>query len=300
MNGKSTSLQNGRSRSTKFGTLAVIVVSLAIALSWDLIAGVAVAAWHGQPSPFHLDLDAMLIAGRAAMAGQLDEAYSMTWMHAAEMDIGYPAGEWLSYTYPPTAALLFGPLASMPSAWAVLIVEAAGLVVFVKGLSSLSTGGARAAVLVSSIPVVCLNLGFGQAGLLTAGLAAHGARLWLAGRSGRAGVLIGLLTLKPHMALGLPVAALWTRDRRFLVVFATTAIGLVVTSLAAFGKAPWSAYPGALAVVGANLASGVLPLARLSFGLCGRLRPGPARRLSLGVSPRRARSGYACDEPPSR
>ena len=178
--------------------------------------------------------------------------------------LGYPAGEWLSYTYPPTAALLFGPLASMPSSWAVLIVEAAGLVVFVTGLSSLSTRGARAAMLLSSIPVVCLNLRFGQAGLLTAGLAAHGARLWLAGRSGRAGVLIGLLTLKPHMALGLPVAALWARDRRFLVVFVTTAIGLVATSLAAFGTAPWSAYPGALAVVGANLASGALPLARLS------------------------------------
>jgi len=221
--------------------LTAAMVVLVVGLTSDLLGPIVVAAWHGRPDPFLLDFDALMIAGKAALRGELARAYSLDWMRSAQAALGLPAGMWLPFTYPPTAAILFAPLSALPPTVGYLCFAGVSLVTFLTGVAALGARGTRAVLLLSTVPVAYFNLRMGQNGLLTAGLAAHGARLWLSDRPGRAGFIAGLATFKPHLALGLPLAMLWAREARGVAAFFATAFGLIVLSVAAFGPSPWSA-----------------------------------------------------------
>ena len=51
-----------------------------------------------------------------------------------------------------------------------------------------------------------------------------------------AGILLGLLTAKPHLALLFPIALVCARSRRALAAMALSAVLLALVSLAAFGQ----------------------------------------------------------------
>ena len=90
-------------------------------------------------------------------------------------------------------------------------------------------------------PVLWVNLVFGQMGLLLAVLFA-GALRALPTRPVLAGVLIGVLTIKPQLGILLALFLLATGSWRAMLVAAATALALIGLSVVAFGVEPWRAY----------------------------------------------------------
>ena len=158
-------------------------------------------------SPTYMtDFDVLRFGGQAASHGYLAWGYDASWKGPVSFD--GEAKRSMPFAYPPQAALLFVPLAWLPTLAGYLAFDATTLILFVTGIMGLAQGRTRWAILLFAVPAVAIDCRGGQNGLLSAGLCAHATRLWLAGRPGLAGILAGLATFKPHVALGLPAALL--------------------------------------------------------------------------------------------
>ncbi|MGV2291784.1 glycosyltransferase family 87 protein [Trinickia sp. YCB016] len=121
----------------------------------------------------------------------------------------YGKADFLPWLYPPTYLVAVTPLALLPVRVAHLLFVGGSVLVFVSGalrVSGLarSVGGWRtAAFLAAACPCVFVTSVFGQNSLLTAAMAAF-AVLWIERYPVRAGLCIGLLAIKPQMAVVFP------------------------------------------------------------------------------------------------
>ena len=159
-----------------------------------------------------------------------------------------PVGRY-ALAYPPPWPLLLAPLGGLTvngAFWAWMAVTAALFAAMLAG-AGCPRRFALAAALVS--PAFALNLWFGQNGLLFGGLIG-GVLLAAPKRPALAGAALGLVTLKPHLAVAVAAILLIGGCWRVLGAAAMTALGLALLSLLVQGPAPWLAYL-------ANLASAV-------------------------------------------
>ena len=145
-----------------------------------------------------------------------------------------------NWGYPPFTLVLFWPLGRLPyfwalGAWTVLFF---GLYAMV-GTRLVGANKRWAMVVMLALAPACIiNAVGGQNGFLTAWLLVGG-MLWLEDRPILAGVLFGLLTLKPQLGLALPLALLALRSWRTILSACVTVVLLVGASLLAFGLEPW-------------------------------------------------------------
>ncbi len=181
------------------------------------------------------------VAARLAWAGQAAAAYDVAGftriVHA--LLPAMPAGEY-SLAYPPPILLLLAPLGalSLPGAFFAYMLGSAAL--FAAALWAVCP---RRAVLAAAVlaPGVALNLWFGQNGLLFGGLLGL-ALAWARTRPRLAGVALGMLALKPHLAVALGLVLLLGRRWTVLAVAAATVAALGLLSVAVFGAAVWGQY----------------------------------------------------------
>ena len=165
------------------------------------------------------------------------------------------------WSYPPVFHLFVLPLALFP------YLASYGLWSVVNFTSYLAVVRRLAPAPLALWPVLAypgafLNLMQGQNGCLTTALFG-GALLCLERRPRLAGVLIGLLSYKPHLGVLLPVALLCGRRWQTLAVAALTTLALVGLSAAVLGPAPWLAFADNLAFAGKVLDGGALPLHKM-------------------------------------
>jgi len=178
--------------------------------------------------------------GRAAFEGNPARFYDpAAYNHAlaALVGHGYPMQSW---SYPPSLLLLaapFGLLGYMPAllCWTVM-----GLAAFCfAARQQLRDKWVSVAVLVSPAAVFCLMSG--QSALLTTAALLAIFR-WLDRRPALAGILIGLLTLKPQVGLLLPVMLLASGRWRALGAACVTALLIAAITAALYGPDIWSVY----------------------------------------------------------
>jgi hypothetical protein len=147
-----------------------------------------------------------------------------------------PAHNW---SYPPSLFLFVWPLAFLPylpayAAWCFI-----GFAAYLHAADG--TRDLHRIALLAAAPAVAINVFTGQNGFFTAALLVAG----LSNRERRpllAGVFFGLLTIKPQLALLIPVMLLVTRNWRALVAMGLTAACLVAASSAIFGVETWIRY----------------------------------------------------------
>lgn len=154
--------------------------------------------------------------------------------------LNHPLGlhPWL---YPPCFLLLLLPFGALPFflSWGLFQALTAALLALALWHSG-QRGGARAVLIVAAAlcPAVPFNLLLGQNGFLTAALLVGGFAL-LPSAPLLGGVLFGVLTFKPQLALLVPVALLATGNRRALAGMALGATALALASVAVFGWTFW-------------------------------------------------------------
>jgi hypothetical protein len=247
--------------------LRVIVLAvLAGFCAWDLAFSVwfgVVPVTTGLTNRLGLwaasDFIAFYAAARLAAAGDAAAAYhlpSFVAEFARVLDGQVPNIPW---PYPPTVFLPLRPLswlAPVPALWAWLAV----LAVCAIAAAILMARRASAAVLVA-LPCVGNNLVSGQNGTITALLLAVIATAWTRSPT-LAGVALGLLSYKPHLAVVPGVLALAFGCWRLLAVAAAVAAAWALLALIAFGWPIWLAFLAAASDQAVYAASGLLPFRR--------------------------------------
>jgi hypothetical protein len=221
-----------------------IVAAAGIAFAYLVQLGISFAG-HGwivdaSGHPRAQDFLSFWSAGQLALGGHAATAYDWPQMHALQGQLmGHEPRGYLGWAYPPLFFTVAIPLALMPYAASFLIWVAATLALYAAAIARVARAPG-AALLACATPAALGCAMPGQNGFLSAALIGA-ALLQLEARPWLAGVLVGLLTYKPHLGLLIPVALMlggyW---RAFLSAVVTTALILLVSwlmgadSLAAF------------------------------------------------------------------
>lgn len=149
----------------------------------------------------------------------------------------YPIHIW---SYPPHLLLFTWPLGLMPYMTAYVVYTLIGLALYL----AVANGGARRldhmAILILA-PAVTINIWAGQNGFLTAALLIGGLTQ-LDRRPILAGILFGLLSIKPQLGVLIPLMLVLTGRWRVIVAAAVTVVALVAATALVFGSEVWTAY----------------------------------------------------------
>jgi hypothetical protein len=198
-----------------------------------------------EPQGFYFGRDFLnyWTGGRLALTGPVEVAYDLERYNALLRAWFSPEQSGMAFSYPPHALPLLAPFGALPYLAAYALWCLAGAA----GFAAVCLGRAPTredATLVAAIalaPVVWVNIVFGQMGLLLA-LLFVGALRALPSRPVLAGVLIGVLTIKPQLGLLLPFLLLLMGAWRTIAAAAVTTIALAALSLALYGLEPWQLY----------------------------------------------------------
>ncbi|MEJ0010928.1 MAG: glycosyltransferase family 87 protein [Alphaproteobacteria bacterium] len=174
------------------------------------------AAWQPDPGRFY------------------DFGHYLSALHG-QLGAGYCEQQW---SYPPSLLLFAAPFGTLPYLPALLLWSLAGPLVLMH-FARRDDGLDAALVLLSPAAFFCLISG--QNSFFTLALIYGGFTLRRQ-KPALAGVLFGLLSLKPQLALLLPVLLIAERNWRALGIAALTALALVVAVWAAFGWDAWADY----------------------------------------------------------
>ncbi|MGF6918394.1 glycosyltransferase family 87 protein [Paraburkholderia sp. 40] len=220
------------------------VYSGALLLIYILAPGVQVLreSWQHQLSFGNnaRDYIAFWSASQLALQGHAAHAYSAKVLGAVEKSMLPDLKGTLPWLYPPTFLLFLYPAALLPyepSAW---LFFGLTLIAFVVAINSI-VPGKISTLLALAFPGVIISALSGQNGLLTASLMGSGLAL-LPRRPVWAGVSLGLLCIKPHLAVLIPLALICSRSWRTLVVTGSIAAVLSALSVGLFGVETLAAF----------------------------------------------------------
>ncbi len=145
------------------------------------------------------------------------------------------------WSYPPHLLLLVWPLGGLPYLWALALWLCTTLGLYL--WAAVGRGNERWVLLFALLlaPASYINFIGGQNGFLTAALLIGGLRL-LGSRPIVAGILFGLLTVKPQLGILLPFALLAGRHWSAIASATVTTVVLVSASVALFGWQSWQDY----------------------------------------------------------
>lgn len=206
------------------------------------------------------DISVFWAAGRLAVEGAPIGAFDLETLTAAR-DLPPdtpPANRRMIWSYPPHFHALVAPLGLLPMNLAWLSFAGLSVLAFGAALRALTPSGV-AALLFATSPAALIAAIQGQnsllVGALLAGfLAAHERRRHLL-----AGILLGLLTIKPQFGPLIPLALIAVRDLRTVAWASVTVVILVGLTLIWPGIDYWSAFLASLSETAEKLRIGWLP-----------------------------------------
>ncbi|MGB8842013.1 MAG: glycosyltransferase family 87 protein, partial [Aliidongia sp.] len=216
-------------------TLFVAVVLASI--GWVVLSENMVD-WQGRPLGF--DFITLWGVSHLGLSGHAVDAYDPLLLRPA-IRIAVPAvrSEY-RWFYPPPFYLLILPVALLPYVVSYLTFMATTLAGYLIALRRI-VRGKTAMWCVAGFPGLLMNFTQGQNGFLTAALAGW-ALLCLGRWPVVAGLLIGSLVIKPHLAVLFPVALLAVGAWRVILAAALSAATLTAASIAILGVATLPAF----------------------------------------------------------
>jgi hypothetical protein len=207
--------------------------------------------------PLGSDFIAFWGASHTALHGAAADAYDVAKLALAQQ-VAIPASTTnYAWFYPPTFYLLILPLALLPYTASFALFTGVTLGAFLALLRP-QVRQPGTLPLALAFPGVFVNLMQGQNGFLTSALAA-GALALLQRRPLAAGVVIGLLAIKPHLAVLFPVALLAAGYFRAALAAAASTCIFAAASVAVVSPEAAHAFVHSLAFARAALEQGALP-----------------------------------------
>lgn len=227
--------------------IAVVGLSLALGYAVLLAGSVLRGEWlvDATGRPIVNDFVTMWSAGLTALNGTPTLAWD--WPAAKALAVGTLGGPFpdgYPIFYPPHFLLLAMPFAMLPWLPAMLAWVAVTAPLYVFTVRAI-LGGWTGVLFAVGFPAALWNLTAAQNGFLNAALLG-GALVVLPRRPVAAGVLLGLLTYKPHLGLLVPLALLAGGHWRTIAAAAATTLALAAAAWLAFGTAAFVAFVEAM------------------------------------------------------
>lgn len=222
--------------------VVLIAFALAVAHIVYLVASWRLGLWPngtGVPS----DFVGVWAAGRLVLAGNPAAVYNWPVHKLVEQSaVGHSFAGYYGFPYPPTFLIAAAALALLPYLIAYVVWAFGTFPAYLAAIRAI-IGDRIGYLLAAAFPAVLSNFVVGQNGFVTAGLIG-GALILMERRPILAGVLLGLLTFKPHLGLLFPIALIAGREWRVLFTAAIVALVLACLSWFAFGSDTWQAFVG--------------------------------------------------------
>lgn len=181
------------------------------------------------------------LGGQALFQGNVDILYDIGGYFDFQREMLAPTVANHNFSYPPHTLFFLAPLAAFDYVPALLIWTAASLLTFYYAAKPYLVQAKIPPWVALILAGTLMNIWAGHYGLL---LGAGLLSAWRIcdGRPILAGILFGLLTIKPHMGVLIPVVLLCRRQWLAMAVAALTTATLVLASAAAFGWGVWETY----------------------------------------------------------
>lgn len=218
---------------------------------------------HLMPSgqPVGSDYITYWSASEMAHAGRLADSYQLNAI-AAVQQLAAPVDSVWEWFYPPTFALLLSPLTTHDYLASFFVFSIATLAIYAIAIRYIQPP-ARFLPALLLAPSVFINLYNGQNASLTAGLAGLG----LAGLNRFpivGGIILGVISVKPQLAVPLFLLLLMHREWHALIGMLISAALLVCASLLAYGLDSWIAWANGVKLANTLNAQGELPWHKMS------------------------------------
>ncbi len=252
--------------------LYAVMAVLWVGLSHDFI--------DRQGKPLGADFITFYTASEMAISGRLADAYDVGRFGAAERAVVPALATVFPWQYPPSFALLVAPLSILPYTAAFLVFIGATVALYLWLIHAILPDR-RALIAALAFTASFVDALGGQNGFLSTALLGAGLLL-LGSRPVVAGVLLGLLTYKPHLGILVPFLLLAGGYWRSIASAVATALVLALAAGLAFGFESWIAFWQHLPVASTYLREGALPWDKMtSFFAAARLLG--ADEISAGI-----------------
>jgi arabinofuranan 3-O-arabinosyltransferase len=216
-----------------------LVVAHAVYLSAAYLHGIWIVAPDG--SGVQSDFVNVWAAGRLVLEGHPASAYDApTHKLVEEAAVGHPFPGYFGWPYPPPFLFVAAGLALLSFAIAYAVWIFGTFPIYLAAIRAI-IGDRTGYLLAAAFPAVLGNFIVGQNGFLTAGLFG-GALILLERRPLLAGILIGLLSYKPHLGFLFPIALAAGGYWRAFAAATATAVLMAVATWLAFGTETWTAF----------------------------------------------------------
>lgn len=213
----------------------------------------------GLGRPPGTDFIAFWSAARAVVTDSGVDPWDVEALFALQRDHFPGLSKPTAWVYPPTMLLLVWPLGHLAHGPALVVWTGLGLLAFLATLRVVVGRVRLAWPLVLAFPGLWIGVAHGQTQFIVASLV--GGSLLLLGRHPvLAGVLIGLMTVKPHLAVLFPLVLIAGGHWRTFVAAALTSVGSFALAAAAFGPASIRSWFDGMGLVGAAIDEQVLPV----------------------------------------
>lgn len=208
-----------------------------------------------------VDFHAFYVAGKLGQEGRAADGYDMATMEK-EQQAFTGVKVFMPWTYPPPFTLFVTALAALPLGLAYALFTGLTLAFYIGVLKRIA-GAHLPGLVVAILPLILLTVMTGQNGFLTGGLIGT-FLLALMQRKASAGIPLGLMVIKPHLAVGIALLSLVERRWQAMAI----AAGIVIVALAlptiVFGPSIWPAFLEGVRESGESLAQGKYPLFRMT------------------------------------
>ena len=192
--------------------------------------------------------------------GDVENAYQFT--NLIDMERAASGTDaFLPWTYPPQFSLFLAPLALVPIGVAYFLFTASTLTFYIVVLRSIA-GSYFVLLLIILFPAIAVTMACGQNGFLTAGLIGL-VCLFFEERPILAGVALGLMVIKPHLAIAFAVYALLRRSWTVVITAGAVVLTTSAACTAIFGTHIWIGFLQSVHDSSIFLERGYYPLFRM-------------------------------------
>jgi hypothetical protein len=234
--------------------LAILAVCVALKALWFSRLGI----WDGRNL---VDFDAFHIIAERVWLGDVDQAYQFAKLIGMQREASGGVTSFMPWTYPPQFSLLLAPLALVPTGVAYFLFIASTLAFYLLVLRSIA-GSNFVLLLIILFPAMAVTMACGQNGFLMAGLFGL-VCLLLEERPILAGLALGLMIIKPHLAVAIGIYCILRRC--WIAVMTAGAVVLIssVICTAVFGVQIWTGLLQSVRDSSTFLEQGYYPLYRM-------------------------------------
>ncbi len=247
---------HSRAKRTFYQRIVLTFAVIVIALSAIEFSGLAAKTKPRES----VDFDAYYVAGQMARRGEIDKAYYFRSMGEAQSsESGSQA--FLPWAYPPPFDLVVALLACVSCGLAYSLFISGSLAAYLLTLRRIANEN-YVPILIIIFPALIINIRCGQNGFLTGALVGLTC-VYLARGSSFAGVPLGLMIIKPHLAVALAIYVVANRYWKTLVATLATATVSALAATLALGAGVWAAFFHGVLEASVFLEHGYYPLFRM-------------------------------------